>query len=464
MSSSDSSSDNEAAEETDLIYYLPLQRAIRKDEWDVATRFVEADPDAVGAILSAEAETPLILAAKQGPRSNHFLARLLELMTPDQVAQRDNTGTTALHAAAMHGNISGVQLLLRSQPALTNIPNKVGDLPLHLAAAHGHRKTVRFLFGLTRYDVEPNPYQGGHGAALMRYAMNARFYDIAISILQRHPTSAWQGFSPLDVLAQEPSAFRSGSKLNTLQHLLYSCVPMEIENVPLAVNGDDAENTVSQKLYATLWKFLEIIVPHMKSIRVTKSLHCQAVQLVKCLCEKLLNSSDADKRCSRSIRLAAKFGIDEIVGEILGRSSYAHTFFDEDGRSALHLAVMYRHENVFNSIVNGLSAGNRKFLLESLDNKGNNILHLAGYRAQQQQLDLVSSAVLQMQHELQWFKVNVVTCLNVSTSFFSVDCVRVTYTLKVEGYLGVAYTLLSMSLRAVLDNTTDASTDCKRKA
>ncbi|KAK3028952.1 hypothetical protein RJ639_039979 [Escallonia herrerae] len=147
-----------------------------------------------------------------------------------------------------------------------------------------------------------------------------------------------------------------------------------------------------------------IAVPHMKSIRVTKSLHCQAVQLVKCLCEKLLNSSDADKRCSRSIRLAAKFGIDEIVGEILGRSSYAHTFFDEDGRSALHLAVMYRHENVFNSIVNGLSAGNRKFLLESLDNKGNNILHLAGYRAQQQQLDLVSSAVLQMQHELQWFK------------------------------------------------------------
>ncbi|KAK2969568.1 hypothetical protein RJ640_003575 [Escallonia rubra] len=198
MSSSDSSSENEAAEETDLIYYLPLQQAIRKVEWDVATRFVEADPDAVGALLSAEAETPLILAAKQGPRSNHFLARLLVLMTPDQVAQRDNTGTTALHAAAMHGNISGVQLLLRSQPALTNIPNKVGHLPLHLAAAHGHRKTVRFLFGLTRYDVEPNPYQGDHGVALMRYAMNARFYDIAISILQRHPTSAWQDRDPRD--------------------------------------------------------------------------------------------------------------------------------------------------------------------------------------------------------------------------------------------------------------------------
>ncbi|KAK2969575.1 hypothetical protein RJ640_003582 [Escallonia rubra] len=353
MSSSNSSSDDEeeeqtglmydvdpeAAEETDLIYYLPLQRAIRKDEWDVATRFVEADPDAVGALLSAEAETPLILAAKQGPRSNHFLARLLERMTPDQVAQRDNTGTTALHAAAMHGNISGVQLLLRSQPALTNIPNKVGHLPLHLAAAHGHRKTVRFLFGLTRYDVEPNPYQGDHG------------------------------------------------------------VPMEIENVPLDHNGDDVENTGHVVI-----GFMFIAVPHMKSIRDTKSLHRQAVQLVKCLCEKLLCSSDADKRCSRSMLLAAKFGIDEIVGEILGRSSYAHTFADEDGHSVLHLAVMYRHENVFNAIVNGLSAGCRKFLLESLDIKRNNILHLAGYRAQQQQLDLVSSAVLQMQHELQWFK------------------------------------------------------------
>ncbi|KAK2977174.1 hypothetical protein RJ640_000425, partial [Escallonia rubra] len=293
-------------------------------------------------LLSAEAETPLILAAKQGPRSNHFLARLLELMTPDQVAQRDNTGTTALHAAAMHGNISGVQLLLTSQPALTNIPNKVGDLPLHLAAARGHRKTVRFLFGLTRYDVEPNPYQGDHGVALMRYAMNAGLYG----------------------------------------------VPVGIENVPLDHNGDDAENTV----------------PHMKSIHVTKSLHRQAVQLVKCLCEKLLRSSDADKRCSQSMLLAAKFGIDEIVGEILGGSSYAHTFADEDGHSVLHLAVMYRYENVFNAIVNGLSAGCRKFLLESLDKKGNNILHLAGYRAQQQQLDLVSSAVLQMQHELQWFK------------------------------------------------------------
>ncbi|KAK3028955.1 hypothetical protein RJ639_039982 [Escallonia herrerae] len=302
---------------------MPLQRAIRKDEWDVAKRFIEADPDAVGALLSVEAETPLILAAKQGPRSNHFLARLLEHMTLDQVAQRDNTGTTALHAAAMHGNISGVQLLLKTQPALTNIPNKVGHLPLHLAAAHGHRKTLWLLLG----------------------------------------------------------------------------VPMEIENVPLDHNGDDVENTGHVVI-----GFMFIAVPHMKNIRVTKSLHRQAVQLVKCLCEKLLCISDADKRCSRSMLLAAKFGIDEIVGEILGRSSYAHTFVDEDGHSVLHLAVMYRHENVFNAIVSGLSAGCRKFLLESLDIKMNNILHLAGYRAQQQQLDLVSSAVLQMQHELQWFK------------------------------------------------------------
>ena len=44
-------------------------------------------------------------------------------------------------------------------------------------------------------------------------------------------------------------------------------------------------------------------------------------------------------------------------------------------------------------------------MITSIDNSGNNMLHMAGFLAPSSQLSRIPGAALQMQRELQWFKV-----------------------------------------------------------
>ncbi|THG18974.1 hypothetical protein TEA_005117 [Camellia sinensis var. sinensis] len=135
-------------------------------------------------------------------------------------------------------------------------------------------------------------------------------------------------------------------------------------------------------------------------------MHHQAIHLVKRICREVigLDNTKASSILRLPFLLAAQYGIHEIVKEILDSFPDAITFVDEENHTAFHLAVMYRHEKVFK--VMHQRSGQYKFLLSLLpDNDGNNMLHLVGYKARQQRLDFSSGAVLQMQRELQWFKV-----------------------------------------------------------
>uniref|UniRef100_A0A2N9FK05 PGG domain-containing protein n=1 Tax=Fagus sylvatica TaxID=28930 RepID=A0A2N9FK05_FAGSY len=75
---------------------------------------------------------------------------------------------------------------------------------------------------------------------------------------------------------------------------------------------------------------------------------------------------------------------------------------DHNNRSLFHIAVLYRHETIFNLIY---EIGAIKDLIAAYkDDKNNNILHLAGNLAPHNRLQIVSGAALQMQRELLWFK------------------------------------------------------------
>lgn len=82
-------------------------------------------------------------------------------------------------------------------------------------------------------------------------------------------------------------------------------------------------------------------------------------------------------------------------------------FPDIESRQCIfQLAVKERHENVFNLIYQ--TSGHKQFVTQSSDKFGNNILQLAGHIAPLHQLNLISGAALQMQHELHWFKVIII--------------------------------------------------------
>ena len=129
----------------------------------------------------------------------------------------------------------------------------------------------------------------------------------------------------------------------------------------------------------------------------------KALGLVKCLC-KHMESLDYDLAsgiCEITILAAAKAGNRDVVEEIVEVYPLAIYFRNSSSQSFIHLAVKNRCEKVFNLLYQSTTYD----YSNEIDNSGNSILHLAARLAPTHKLNLVSGAALQMQRELQWFRV-----------------------------------------------------------
>ena len=67
---------------------------------------------------------------------------------------RDETGRTALHLAAAHGNVTTVELLLNNARFVeADAQDKSGRTALHWAAANGHRDAVAAFLQHDRFNA-----------------------------------------------------------------------------------------------------------------------------------------------------------------------------------------------------------------------------------------------------------------------------------------------------------------------
>ncbi|GKU96822.1 hypothetical protein SLEP1_g10014 [Rubroshorea leprosula] len=117
----------------------------------------------------------------------------------------------------------------------------------------------------------------------------------------------------------------------------------------------------------------------------------------KILVQSLWNCGVADAMFE-----ATKQGIVEFVVELL-KVTQPLIFHNDDRRHVFMIAIQYRQENIFN-LLYSINEEWRAHFLNQTDRNGNNILHVAGEMAPPSRLARVSSPVLQMQRELQWFK------------------------------------------------------------
>ena len=99
---------------------------------------------------------------------------------------------------------------------------------------------------------------------------------------------------------------------------------------------------------------------------------------------------------------AARFGNYKFIIELLRLYPDITWDRDDDNHTIFHVAVIHRHEKVYNLLY---EFGSKK-LGYIRDTNENNILHLAAIKPMQKRLNIVSGAALQMQRELLWFKVH----------------------------------------------------------
>ena len=114
---------------------------------------------------------------------------------------------------------------------------------------------------------------------------------------------------------------------------------------------------------------------------------------------------------------AAKMGNAELL--IIVIRSYPDLIWKTDSkcRTIFHIAILYRQKSVFNLIYE-ISAI-KYMIFTYVDDKCQNILHLAGKLAPPSRLNMASGAAFQMQREILWFKVGVLTVCITSISFSS---------------------------------------------
>ncbi|KAL0374584.1 UNVERIFIED_CONTAM: hypothetical protein Sradi_3374100 [Sesamum radiatum] len=401
----------------DLNCYLPLHKAAIRGDWETASKFFDSNPDAVSARITKNLETVLHIAVGRSEACS-FVEKLVELMPTDALSLKSKFSETALHYAAKYGNTKAAKLLVARDPGLPHIWNDTNLLPLHLAALFGHKEMVLFLLTVTRDNEVPNPFADQPGITLLISIVHSAFYDVALDLVRRYPKLATT-ISPgnntaLSILAGKPSAFLSGRSLKSWQKLIYSCIPVKLARTSHLRRGRDIENPSERpvKQIDVCWQVLRqtfrrtypVFVPQVKHIHDMKLMHCQAMELVKCLCLESLNV-DTVKSASvfkPAVILSATCGLYEVTEEILSSFPSAIWCLDPEHHDLFQLAVINRRETIFNLLYD--LEEHAHLVTQNTDSHNNNILHLAGKLAPPDRLSLVPGAALQMQRELQWYK------------------------------------------------------------
>lgn len=142
-----------------------------------------------------------------------------------------------------------------------------------------------------------------------------------------------------------------------------------------------------------------------------KLMHVKFYELHRRICKaisetKLRTQQNPDGRIYDAVGRAVQNGIFEIVSEMLKADPRLEWTKDQKSRNIFALAILHRQPKIFNLI---FELDLKNVYTCHRDKDGNNMLHIAGMLADPITLNRISGAALQMQRELQWYKVTSLT-------------------------------------------------------
>ncbi|KAI3957971.1 hypothetical protein MKW98_020613 [Papaver atlanticum] len=216
--------------------YEELYHAAIKGDWEVASKFLEKHPEAITKVITTDSETVLHVAIADA--NLMFIEEIVKLIPPEMLEYRTEAdGSTALHYAAVFGRAKAAELIVNKNLKLTQIANGAGRVPLNsalISVTAGQRETVEYLYSVTRHE-HPSPFSGNQGDSLLCGMIDAGFYDIASSLVQRFPELVVDPTkkvrtSAMNYMAERPFAFASGAKHTFWQHLIYSLINVDINS------------------------------------------------------------------------------------------------------------------------------------------------------------------------------------------------------------------------------------------
>ncbi|XP_073048278.1 uncharacterized protein [Primulina eburnea] len=375
---------------------VPMHKAALKGDWEVAERLLANDITLGKSRITEGGETAFHIAALEGHAP--FVANLLEKMGDDQSSHileiQNQKGNTALSFAAVAGHVPIASMMVEKNKKLPTMRGSGSVTPLYMAALLGHHDMVDYLFPLSNFET----WDENEQIRLLTTSIASGLYDLAIRILQQNNMLAGledgDGETPLQVLARTPSAFpgpvdtmqQGLGWIGTIARAIAPVLPRNMQLPLQLLSADDDDGSCdAYALLQYLWD-------------LTASRHQQNdIETGEA------NSMEAFGNVNLKLLFTA---VESENGEFLVELIRLYPDFlykvNESKHSIFHIAVLHRHAQCFNLIYE--VPGVRDLILTYVDTQGNNIMHLAGRLAPQNQLNLLPGAALQMQREVLWFK------------------------------------------------------------
>ncbi|XP_021761147.1 ankyrin repeat, PH and SEC7 domain containing protein secG-like [Chenopodium quinoa] len=355
-----------------LKYVVPLYQAALDGDWDKAEIVFKVDNKWMTAKITKHGDTILHIAA--AAMHLDFVKKLASRMHKNNVPldSKNVHGNTAFCNAASSGNVEIAQVMVGFDKELPNIRSSGAKklTPLHMAILLGKRDMVNYLNNDSVTD--PKKLTDEDRIELLTSAIEAGLYDIALDFIQKYPCLALQ----------------RNSKDETVLHTLAAQRPLK--------NSTHKQN---------IWGKLLRRCKNTRNKENEQDLKNNALEVTRKAWQKVVEKEDISEHINTPWRLlfvAAKRGNVDFLRTLIYIYPDIIWKVDEKGRSIFHIAVQYRHEEIFKLIH---EFGTIKDLIATyMDDHGNNMLHLAAKLPPPDRLNCISGAALQMQRELLWFE------------------------------------------------------------
>ncbi|KAE8009775.1 hypothetical protein FH972_006191 [Carpinus fangiana] len=199
----------------------------RTDKWDEVVNIYKWTPLAHKAKITKSGDTALHIAVSQG--NEEIVEQLVGSEGKEALKIKNEQGNTALHVAASMGSVGMCRCIAQVDKSLVGVRNEDGETPFFVAAAHGKKEAFLCLLEMCgRKDTCEGYSRRNDGKTILHVAVAGDYFDLAFQIIQLYPGQVnffnEDGFTPLHLLASNPSNFKSASNLGLYASIIYHCI------------------------------------------------------------------------------------------------------------------------------------------------------------------------------------------------------------------------------------------------
>ncbi|KAG8368426.1 hypothetical protein BUALT_Bualt15G0044200 [Buddleja alternifolia] len=347
--------------------------AALKGDWKAADLLLQEDPNLARAKITMNDDGALHVAAAS--KHTEFVLELVKLMSENDLLLRNKQGRTAFCYAAESGIVEIADVMRMKNPSLVTMRGKDDKTPLYIAAFFGKKNMVIYL---REYACEED-------------LSRDEWFDLLIATIRSRMYGMIVFFTinvALAILNMNESLAKMSNEEGTALHHLVQ---------PVYVPTKTGKKTLSNVIYPVRIHILERKSQERGVLLLAEKLWAEIQTLRQDKVTELIEKPFS------ILHEAAKEGNVELIDIIASSDPDLLLSVDRNNHTILHTAVLHRQERVFSLILQIDYL--KEMLATSVDNDGNNILHLAGKLAPPRRLKVVSGAAFQLEREILWFTV-----------------------------------------------------------